>query len=168
MPYQWTRTSAHDQLTLWPHNSLTPSGFATFIAITCAMLLLPLLAVLGSPILWGLLPFFVATVALTWYFLRRSNRDRDICEVLTLTSTEITLTRSAPNAPDQTWAANPYWTRLSLHKTGGPVEQYLTLSGGARDVELGAFLSIEERESLHADLAARLHRLNINAPDTRH
>ena len=168
MPYQWTTTNDTEQLIAWPHKSLSSNGFVTFIAITCAMLLLPLLAVLGSPILWGLLPFLAGTVALTWYFLRRSNKDRDIREVLRLTPTDLTLTRSTPTTSDQTWQANPYWTRLSLYKTGGPVEQYLTLSGAGSEVELGAFLSIQERERLHDELAARLHRMNINAPAKPH
>ena len=36
---------------------------------------------------------------------------------------------------------------------------YLTLSGNDREVELGAFLSEEERIALKADLTARLARL---------
>ena len=168
MPYHWTKAEREDRLTLWPHNSLTPRGFATFILITSLMLLLPLLAVLGSPILWGLLPFFVITVALTWYFLRRSNKDRTIRETLVMTASEVTLTRNNPKGPDQTWSANPYWVRLSLDDKNGPVEQYLTLSGDGREVELGAFLSVEERVALHDDLATRLHLLNINDPDAQH
>ena len=46
----------HWTLILWPHRSLSPQGFAVFIAITFAMLLVPLLSVMGTKILWGLLP----------------------------------------------------------------------------------------------------------------
>ena len=165
MPYQWSSpTSQETRLTLWPYRSLKPQGFTIFIAITAGMFLLPLLVVLGSPVLWGLLPFFAGTLWLVWYFLQRSNRDRQMREDLVLTKATMTLTRTNPKGPAQIWTANPYWVRLGLHEKGGPVEQYLTLSGGGRDVELGAFLSIDERVQLHGDLADRLHRLNINAP----
>ena len=52
MPYRWTDDSNQKTLTLWPHQSLTAQGFTWFIAVTAAMLALPLLAVLGSPVLW--------------------------------------------------------------------------------------------------------------------
>ena len=45
-----------------------------------------------------------------------------------------------------------------LHASSGPVPQYLTLRGGPREVELGAFLTEEERQRLHADLSTRLRQ----------
>lgn len=38
----------------------------------------------------------------------------------------------------------------------GPVEDYLILSDGRRDIELGAFLSPEERRALLGDMQRRL------------
>jgi uncharacterized membrane protein len=38
--------------------------------------------------------------------------------------------------------------RVILHARGGPVPQYLTLQGGDREVELGAFLTPPERVGL--------------------
>ena len=46
------------------------------------------------------------------------------------------------------WEANPYWVRAKLHTKGGPVPNYLTLTGGAREVELGRFLTPLERVEL--------------------
>jgi uncharacterized membrane protein len=39
------------------------------------------------------------------------------------------------------------------------IEKYLTLEGNGREIELGAFLSPWERETLYADLGAALSRL---------
>ena len=36
----------------------------------------------------------------------------------------------------------------------GHVEKYLTLEGNGREIELGAFLSPWERETLHAEIGA--------------
>ena len=45
-----------------------------------------------------------------------------------------------------------------LETPGGPVPAYLTMRGNGRIVELGAFLTADERQHLHDELRARLHR----------
>ncbi len=151
------------RLCLWPHRSLTPEGFAIFIAITAVMLLVPLLPLLGTPALWGLLPFMTGAVWLVWTALRRSFRDGTVTEILSMWPTRIHLVRRDPGKPAQEWEADPYWVSVHLHPTGGPVENYVTLRGSGREVEIGAFLSADERLSLRDDLERALIRLR-NAP----
>ena len=157
MPYQWLppNNDMHS-LRLWQHQSLPPRGFVWFIGLSAALIAVPLLSLIGSPVLWGLLPFLVATIAAIWFALRRSARDRDILEVLTLTADVITLNRQGPHGKRAQWQANPHWVRITVHATGGPVPNYLTLTGNGREVELGAFLTEEERTRLAADLRRRL------------
>lgn len=160
MPYEWLPpTPDTNQLHLWPHRSLTRGGFAGFIGATAVLIALPALSVIGSPVLWGLLPFFVLTVGGVWWAIRRNQRDREIIEDLTLTPATLSLTRHGPRGRRQDWQANPHWVQVTLHATGGPVPNYLTLRGGGREVELGAFLSEEERVTLGAELRDRLHSL---------
>lgn len=142
--------------TLWPHQSLTPTGFVIFIGATAALFLLPLLAVLGSPILWALLPFLLLALAAVWYAIRRNQRDAQRQEVLTLWSDHITLSHQKGRQPAQVWDSNPYWISTALITTGGPVPNYLILKGGERTVELGAFLSETERPALRDDLERHL------------
>lgn len=153
MPYRWTEP---ETLTLTPHHALGPRGFVTFILLTVAGLALPVLTQLGHGTLWVLLVFVSATVWGLWAALQRNRRDRSITETLALTDELWTLTRRARQV--QTWAANPHWIRISLHETRGPVPAYLTLTGGGREVELGAFLTPEERRALAAELGRRLTR----------
>ena len=163
MPYQWKDATSHTELCLWPHRSLSPRGFVTFMGTTSAFLALPLIAVLGTPILWGLLPFLAGAVALTWYFINRSYRDAELREDLTLAREHMELVRTNPRGPQQSWQANPYWVRVNLHEKDGPVENYVTLQGAGREVEIGAFLSADERVDLYRDLQDRLRRLDVNA-----
>ncbi|WP_172299985.1 DUF2244 domain-containing protein [Pseudoruegeria sp. HB172150] len=169
MPYKWDTVAASGtndavigwHLMLWPHRSLSPEGFVTFFSITFLLLLVPLFAVLGSPVLWGLLPFLMGTLALTWYLIRRSWRDGSLREDLLLDQDHIEVVRREPSGTEKSWQANPYWVRVKLHESGGPVENYLTLEGSGRMVEIGAFLSPEERISLYTDLTDRLARLGL-------
>ena len=146
-------------LHLWPHRSLPKRGFVAFIGVTFALLLLPLLAVLGTPVLWGLAPFVLGALAFLYAMIQKNYRDGEILEELRLWSDRAELTRSARNRAPLTWAANPYWVSVHLHATGGPVAGYLTLKGAGREVELGAFLSEDERKALHGTLRDVLARV---------
>jgi uncharacterized membrane protein len=164
MPYRWTDPSpAPDaplaELQLWPYRSLPPTGFVTFFAITAALLAVPLLAIIGSPVLWGVLPFVIATFAAMWWGLKRSWADRTVVEQLCLWSDRITLTRDGPHQDRKEWEANPHWVRVTIYPKGGPVENYLTLTGAGREVEIGAFLSEEERLTLRQELDTALATL---------
>ena len=159
MPYEWLPPAGDEQrLHLWPHRSLTQRGFVGFVGLTAALITVPLFGTLGSPVLWALLPFLLGTIWAIWFALRKNGRDRDIVEELTLTPDRISLVRHGPKGQRQDWEANPYWVRAVLHETGGPVPNYLTLKGGGREVELGAFLSEEERIALKGEIDAKLHR----------
>lgn len=157
MPYEWLSDRPEDRrLHLWPHRSLTQAGFVAFIAITALLILVPVTALLGTPLLWLLLPFPALVLAAMWLAIRRNQRDTEIIEDLHLTPDRVTLRRTGPGGKRQEWEANPHWVRLTLHPSAGPVPHYLTLRGNGREVELGAFLSEEERIALHGDLTRRL------------
>lgn len=160
MPYELIPSSAPEfHLHLWPYRSLSRRGFVWFIGGTAATIGVPLIAVVGTPVLWGLLPFLVLAIAAVWWALQRSFSDANIVEDLILTPDQITLVRHGPRGRRQDWQANPHWVRLTLHSKDGPVPQYLTLSGNGREVELGAFLTPSERVALKADLATILSQL---------
>lgn len=157
MPYEWLPPSdGEHRLQLWPHRSLTQSGFVWFIGLTAALVVLPLLTLIGSPVIWALLPFIAAMLAAIWLALRKNGRDRDIIEDLRLSAGRLSLVRHGPKGRRQDWEVNPYWVRVTLHETGGPVPNYLTLAGEGREVELGTFLSEDERVALRDELHAVL------------
>jgi uncharacterized membrane protein len=160
MPYEWLPSDdTAFRLHAWPHRSLTQRGFVWFLGTTASLIALPMLTVLGSPVVWALLPFMVATVAGIWLALRKNGRDRSIVEELVITPTRVSLTRHGPRGRKQDWEANPHWLRVTLHEEGGPVPNYLTMKAKGREVELGAFLSEEERKALHAEVQEVLRTL---------
>ena len=161
MPYQWIDPTSDSpaRLHLWPYRSLPRRGFVGFFVVTVALVALPMLTVLGSPVLWFILAFVILALSGMWAALSRSYRDAEIVEDLRLGHDTLTLTRHGPRGRRQDWQANPYWVTVHLHPTGGPVPNYLTLKGNNREVELGAFLSEEERLALRDDLQQRLRDL---------
>jgi len=164
MPYEWTQPTSGPnpplrQLTLWPYRSLPRRGFVWFIGLTVALICIPLLALLGSKYLWFMLPFLAAAVGAIWYFLERSYKDGMILEVLTIWPDHMELTRQNPRAKPQQWDANPYWVEVKMHPKSGPVENYITLRGKGREVEIGAFLSADERKILLTELQGVLAKL---------
>lgn len=180
MPYEWVKPLAEApersgafslptthaagaapaaELHLWPNRSLPRGGFAVVIALTGLLLLVPLLALLGSPELWGVLPFALLTLGGLWYAFRSNYAAGKLIEQLRLWPDRIEIRRFEPGRAARDWSARPHWVKLALHEEGGPVEQYLTLSGSGREVELGAFLSPEERVTLKRELEGALARL---------
>ena len=169
MPYHWTHADVSGtdappdalvaRLTLWPHQSMTARGFVTFIGVTAAMLAVPLVAVLGSPVAWVLMVFFLAAIAGVWWAIMVNRAQQSRHEELAIWPDRMRLAHVVPKRGTLEWEANPHWVRVTLRDKGGPVEKYLTLKGSDREVELGAFLSPEEREALHGELTQVLARL---------
>ena len=162
MPYEWSPPHPHETpdwtLSLWPYRSLLRKDFVIFIGATIALLALPLLAVLGSPVLWGLLPFFAIALWGMWFALNVSYKRGEVLEELSVTGETAVLTRHNPDKTTQTWEANRYWVSVHLHPKDGPVPNYITLRGGPREVEIGRFLDEAERLALHDELTHALKR----------
>ncbi len=166
MPYEWTDHRPKDvsaetpvmALLAWPHQSLTAPGFTWFIGLTSALLALPLVVMIGTTVAWIFMAFFGATIAAIWHAIMRNRRDRSGHEELLLWPDRLALTHVPARGQVLEWDEQPYWVEVLLRQDG-PVENYLTLRGKGREVELGAFLSPEERAILHEELIRRLSDL---------
>ena len=160
MPYAWREDNRGrlTRLKMWPHRSLPRRGFVAFILGTFALITIPLYPLLGTFVLWGLLPFLLVAVGGIWWALERSYRDAEMHEELVIGPDEVHLTRVNPGGKTQEWECNSYWAKVDIYPTGGPVTHYLTMSGKGREVEIGAFLSEDERKVLHGELVDALRR----------
>ena len=169
MPYHWSKLPSSADfvskeigdvglcLYLSSHNSLTPSGFVKFISITAVMMLIPIFAFLGHTFLWIIAGTLGLTLLAVWTALKASWRRGKVSEVLEIWTDHVRLKRTNPNGSIQEWEANPYWTEINIIAKAGPVPNYLTLRGSGRTVELGAFLSEDERPILANELRVVLN-----------
>ncbi|SEK63220.1 DUF2244 domain-containing protein [Pacificibacter marinus] len=175
MPYQWSpdhrtltrpvsQTSAEPilRLDVWPHRSMPNTGFKTAIWVMFIAGCLPVVAFIGTAAFWVLLACLLLTLAALWTALRRSDRPH-LREQILIWPNQMALSHWTAKGELKTWEANPYWVKIHMRAGGGPVEHYLTLQSSATDtgraVELGRFLSPEERQALRNDLAFVLSQL---------
>ena len=145
------------QVTLWPNLSLGRRGYWVVMAGAAAMLSLPMLALGSSKAALGLAPFVLGALAALGWFLRRNARDLALHEQLRLWADLMAVERHEPSGRVLRWQANPHWVRVKLHPDGRP-QNYLTLKGGGREIELGAFLSPEERAELAEEIEMAMAR----------
>lgn len=160
MPYEWTTqpNAARQQMRLWPYQSLPARGFAAFVLTTFTLILIPTLPLLGTSLLWGLLPFIMLAVAGIYFALQYNHKSRQIEEILTLDRDTAHLTHQPAKGEAKEWTCNRYWAKVLKYENDGPVPHYVTLRGDGREVEIGAFLSEEERIALYDDLQRALRR----------
>lgn len=146
------------RLVLWPNRSMSRRTAGWLIGLLACGLAVPLLLLAGSHAAWGMLPFLAGALGALYLAFRRSYRDGRLCEELRLWPDLIAVERREPGGQVHRWQANPFWVRLRLDD-GARIEKYLTLKGGGREIELGAFLSPKEREDLYLTLSDALDRL---------
>ncbi|MEM6941983.1 MAG: DUF2244 domain-containing protein [Pseudomonadota bacterium] len=160
MPYEWKSTpgAPQQQMRLWPHQSLPAKGFAAFILTTFALILIPTMTLLGTVLLWGMLPFAMGAVAAIFFALQYNHKSRMVEEVLTLSDETAHLTHTTHRGEVKEWRCNRYWAQVRKYEREGPIPHYVTLRGEGREVEIGSFLSEEERLELFDDLQKSLSR----------
>lgn len=161
MPHRWADGSPPDQpvLTLWPHRSLPHRGFAAFVLFAFLAGTIPLYGLLGTVLFWGILPFVILMVWGLWFGLQKSYRDGEVFEALSVAADTLHLSHQRAGGDALEWSCNVYWARAELHVHGGPVPNYVTLTGNGRMVEIGSFLTEEERKTLYAELSDFLSKI---------
>ncbi len=161
MPYRWTTTDTAAELDVWPHRSMSRRGFVWFMAATLTLWSLPLLAMVGTAALWWILPFVLLTIGALWLLIQRNYTDAALSEKLRIAESDTHLHRENPRGPPQDWHCNTYWVSVQLHETNPRVPHYVTLKGNGREVEIGAFLSEDERLALFSDVQSELSRFRM-------
>ncbi len=146
-------------ITLWPHRSLQKGGFRWLMGLSAAAMSLPIVALAsapaGGPIALALAPYAVLALGALWLFMRLSYRSGRLTEQVRLWPDAIAVERREPQGTIRRWDANPYWVDIQTETTRD-IQHYLTLRGSGRRIELGTFLTPEERIRLADELRTRI------------
>ena len=146
----WTHTREPTflRMRLAPNRSLDSNGTKiVFLLIACGFLL-PIIPFIGSPIGTTLTIFSGLTFYLFLIMLQRNFQQGNTFEEIFISKSKIVVVHQEKNKKQKTWEGNPYWTRVTLDINNPKLKNYLTLAGKGRHIELGAFLSPDERIQL--------------------
>jgi uncharacterized membrane protein len=146
--------------TLRPNQPLSPSVLkAVVAAVAFVNVAFGLTLVLHGA--WPVMPFMGADVALLAWAFRASSIAARRHERVTLRPESLTVERHPAKGRPSEVVLNPYWVRVHLEE---PEEHWsrLSLRSHGRAVQLGAFLSPQDRQSFAETLKVAL-RMNREA-----
>ena len=142
---------------LHPHASLTPRGFFLLMAFIGLISFCAGVAFVMAGA-WPVFGFFGIDIVLVYLAFKLNYRDARRYETLQLTDTTLTVERVAPSGKRERWRFQPYWLQVEIEDNPAP-ESALTLRSHGRIVEIGSFLTTEEKVDLANALRNELSKL---------
>ena len=148
------------KIRLAPNRSLDSHGTKVVFAVVAFGFLLPIIPFIGSPIGTTLTIFSGLTFYLFLTLLQRNFQQGSTFEEILISKDKIIVVHQEKNKEQMTWECNPYWTKVHLDINNPKLKNYLTLAGKGRRIELGAFLSPDERLELRDKIQNALAKAN--------
>lgn len=155
-----TQTPLILSLRLWPHRSMPARGliWVTLVAVFGLSLpLAPLIFTAQFNIFWVLCAHACFTLILLISIILLTYRSARVEEIVELWPDLLRIRRRDANGKLQIWEAHPHWVNIRLYDTPR-LKRYLVLSASGRAVELGAFLTPDERKDLAQTLRESILR----------
>ena len=151
-----------EQMTIWPHRSLSPKGFAIVMGVLAVFLFL-----IGFGFFlagaWPVIGFLGLELLVVWGAFKlnyRAARHRETIQ----TTTEELLVESQTPAGERAHKSFPIgWLRVSLSPSESPVmssrdQQKIILSSHGEKAEIGKYLHPAEKDGLSRELGAMIDR----------
>lgn len=142
---------------LHPHASLSPRGFFLMMAAigTVSFCAGVAFVLIGA---WPVFGFFGLDVLLVYGAFKLNYRDARRYETVRLTDSTLTVERVAPSGRRERWHFQPYWLQVEIDDDTA-ARSMLTLRSHGRIVEIGSFLTLDEKIDLANALRAELAKL---------
>jgi len=148
---------------LTPQRSLSPAA-ARAVVVLFALMCFAVGCGFYAIGAWPVMGFMGLEVVLLWGAFRLSARSGRLVETLELTAEVLTVRRFQPSGTTREWRFQPHWLKVEVDDPGSP-ERRITLRSHGRRLDIGGFLTDDERASLVAALRAALARLHcVPAP----
>jgi uncharacterized membrane protein len=139
---------------LYPHRSLPPLGFALMMSAVVAVS-----AAVGAGFVligaWPVTGFFGLDVLLLFLAFRWNYRQGRRAELIRLDREGLTVRRIEPDGRQREWRFEPYWVRVAFDDPPR-YDSTLILRSHGRQLVLGAFLTVPERQEVARALEAAL------------
>ena len=148
------------RMRLFPNRSLDTHGTKVVFGIIACGFILPIIPFIGSPVGTTLTMFSGLTFYLFLTLLQKNFQQGNTFEEILISKHKIIVIHKEKNKEQKTWEGNPYWTRVNVDIHNPKLKNYLTLAGRGRHIELGAFLSPDERIELRDKIQNALAKAN--------
>ena len=148
------------KIRLAPNRSLDSYGTKVVFAVIACGFLLPIIPFIGSPVGTTLTIFSGLTFYLFLTLLQKNFQQGSTFEEILISRRKIKVVHQEKNKGRLTWECNPYWTKVHLDINNPRLKNYLTLAGKGKRIELGAFLSPDERLELRDKIQNALAKAN--------
>ena len=145
-----------------PNRSLSSEGTLVVFVILVIGLVIPIVPFLGSEVGITLTLFSGFTLYLFLFLLEKSFQSGQLYEEIKISSGKIEITHKEKNKKKLTWEGNPFWTKVVMEEKANKVENYLTIREKGRHIELGAFLSPDERINLKNEIQNALAKAKLS------
>ena len=145
-----------------PNRSLSSEGTIFVFVILAIGLIIPIVPFLGSQVGITLTLFSGVTFYLFLFFLGKNFQSGQLYEEIMISSEKIEITHKEKNKKKLTWEGNPFWTKVVMEEKANKVENYLTIREKGRHIELGAFLSPDERINLKNEIQNALAKAKLS------
>lgn len=154
-------------IVIWPHRSLSRRGYVYFLIILALGLAMPVMIIAGAPRVqsaaaWTAVALIggcaaAALIAVRWA-LRANYRAADVYERIRVWRHVAHVRRGGRRcAHPVDFRAAPHWLRLEFDETDADAPR-LSLCYSGQTIDLGAFLSPDERRGLYGELESVLAR----------
>jgi len=142
---------------LHPHTSLSPNSFVVLMVALCIVSFGAGAAFMLAGA-WPVLGFFGLDILLVYYAFRVSYQRSRMYETVRLTENELAVEKVDPKGRAVRWEFQPYWLRVGIEETPRR-DATLTLRSHGKTLEIGAFLTPEEKRDVARALEIELRRL---------
>ena len=154
-------TAAH-HFDLTPNVSLSPRGARVFFAAVCV----PTLGIAGAATVlgfWPILPFAGLEMLLLGWALYANMQRRHVHETIDVSETQVVIEYS--RGETKRFVFPRHWARVKIRRPKSPLQRgQLVIESHGRVLEVGQFLSEEERQRLAAELRQLIGGMN-QSPD---
>ncbi len=145
-----------------PNRSLSSEGTLIVFSILAIGLIFPIIPFMGSQIGITLTLFSGGTLYLFLFFLGKNFQSGQVYEEIKISYEKIEIIHKEKYKKEITWEGNPFWTNVIMEDNPNKVENYLTIKEKGRHIELGAFLSPDERIDLKNEIQNALAKAKFS------
>lgn len=142
---------------LTPHRAMGLGGVRLVVAVTAALALIPgvIFFAMGA---WPVVGFLGLDVLALYWALSRSLRDGKAFEEITLWRDALDIRRVSARGRETMLSVNPFFVRFSVQRDGDGRVTALRLSGRETEIEIGQFLTPDDKADFAKVFGAALSR----------